>query len=776
LNKTAFNDGWVFANAPVTLPHDAMINDRRVPDCTSGSGCAYFPGGVYEYEKRFAAPQDWSGKTAILEFEGVYRNAKVYVNGCAAGGKPYGYIPFYVDLTPYLRIGEEIVVRVVADNSQTPNSRWYSGGGIFRPVWLWLGGADALAPDSVRITTLSYMPAHIRVETGRDDASVTITDSDAIVATGLGAIVELEICSAKLWSAETPHLYQCTVSTPTDSVTHAFGIRKIEWSAKGLFINGVETKLRGGCVHHDNGILGACSYPEAEERRVRILRGLGFNAIRSAHNPISKSALEACDRLGMYVMDETWDMWYTQKTAHDYSYDFPANWQDDTRALINRDYNHPSVIMYSIGNEVNEPHDAKGIAQEKAILDFVHSLDVTRPVTCAINLMILFACHQGIWADNADTAFTMPTPKNSTEFNEIASEFFKRSFNSNPEGIDDVVSPALSILDIAGYNYASSRYQMDGESHPERIIVGSETFPWDIGENWAMVKRCPYLIGDFMWTAWDYLGEAGLGAWAYTDDGATFTKPYPWLLADAGAVDILGNPGAEAEYAAIVWGVRRTPYIGVQPVNHPGVVPAKYIWRGTNAIASWAWRGCEGNPAVVEVYADAAEAELSLDGVSLGRKSLINCRASFNTQYQPGNLTAVVYDETGKEVSRSTLFTPSGEARLHIAPEKCVAAPGELVYVPIIIAYANSAVESNMDDTVVVTVDGGELLAFGSANPRTEERFIDGRYTTYYGRSLAVVRCGDQGVVRISAYSKRYPLQSAEIRVNSGNIPESNRT
>jgi hypothetical protein len=266
-----------------------------------------------------------------------------------------------------------------------------------------------------------------------------------------------------------------------------------------------------------------------------------------------------------------------------------------------------------------------------------------------------------------------------------------------------------------------------------------------------MVKKYPHVIGDFMWTAWDYLGETGIGAWAYTEDGIAFIKPFPWLLADTGAIDILGNPGAEAEYAAVVWGVRETPYLGVQPVNHPGVIPAKYTWRGTNAIASWAWNGCDGNDAVVEVFANAAEAELFLNGNSLGRKAINRYKAEFLTQYTPGLLMAVAYGADGAELSRAFLKTPQGRPFIKITPEKVRAAAGELVYVHINIAYDDGTVESNMDAKLNVSVTGGELLAFGSANPRTEESYNKGSYTTYYGRALAVVRRGKAGELKIKA-------------------------
>ena len=311
--------------------------------------------------------------------------------------------------------------------------------------------------------------------------------------------------------------------------------------------------------------------------------------------------------------------------------------------MVRRDYTHPSVVMYSIGNEVSEPADEHGINMARRLVEKVHDLDASRPVTCGLNLMILNTAAQGKAVSKADSesgkeeAAPMPAPTDSTSFNMMATMIGQgmNRATASPE-IDKAVSPLLDLLDIGGYNYASGRYPLDSALHPDRVIVGSETFPQDIARNWEMVKTYPYLIGDFMWTAWDYLGEAGIGAWTYHKDGCTFDKPYPWLLADAGAIDILGHPGAEAAYAEVVWGLRKEPYIGVMPPNHPGEELYKATWRGTNAVASWCWMGCEGNTATVEVYADAHMVELILNGDCVGKKEITDFKAEFELAYEPG--------------------------------------------------------------------------------------------------------------------------------------------
>lgn len=758
MQKLSFNNNWICNGTPVTLPHDAQILEARRSDASDG-GHGYFPGGIYTYGKTFTAPADWEGKKVLVEFEGVYKNSTVSLNGKVIGGHKYGYTTFAVELTG-LNYGGENTLTVVADNSQLPNSRWYTGSGIYRPVWLHIGGDDRIEYQGVKITTLSINPAVVKVETkATRDVSVEILDGDKVIATGNGAVCEIEISNARLWSDENPNLYTAKVTCGSDVVEEKFGIRKIEWSPKGLFLNGKKTLLRGGCVHHDNGILGAATYDESEWRRVRILKEAGFNAIRSAHNPTSRAMLEACDHYGMYMMDETFDMWYNRKNKFDYGCDFEENWKADTAAMVRRDYNHPCVILYSIGNEVAEPGEPKGLDYGKQQIDLIHSLDVTRPVTCGLNLMVMSraAKGQGIYQDgeqktNApgkDAQKEGKVQNGSLAFNIMASLVGSgMNKGGNSPKVDAIASPIIQALDIAGYNYGSGRYPLEEKQHPERIIFGSETFPQDIYKNWEQVKAHPFILGDFMWTSWDYLGEAGLGAWSYTG-GMPFNRPYPWVLAGAGVIDILGNPDASCRYASTVWGLEKAPRIGVKPVNHPGVRVSKSVWRGTNAMESWAWAGCEGNKAEVEVYSDAVSVELLLNGKSLGRKNLKEKKAIFKTRYAPGNLTAVAYDAMGREISRRTLESAEGKTKVVAVPEKKTVRPGEICYIPVEIQGENGVVESNADKRLTVSVEGGELLAFGSANPCHEEQYHTGTFATYCGRALAIVRAGEGGTVTI---------------------------
>ena len=800
MRKQEFNQGWIFykegsqEKQPVTLPHDAMLHEKRDPESPGTHAAAYFPGGKYVYEKEFSAPQDWTDKKVTLEFEGIYRNSKVYVNDQEVGGRAYGYIGFFVSIEKYLNIGGKNIIRVTADNSQLPNSRWYSGAGIYRPVWLYVQNQEHIALEGVKITTLSYDPARIRVDVERTGGEVQVeilrTGNTVAVVTGTipsgSASVEFAIPDAMLWSEDAPNLYayhviQLVDGNVTDEVTGTFGIRKVEWSPRGLFINGRETLLRGGCVHSDNGILGACSYAKSEERRIRIIKEEGYNAIRCSHNPASKAMLEACDKYGIYVMDETWDMWYGKKNKFDYAVDFMDWYREDIKSLVNRDFNYPSVVMYSIGNEVSEPREEKGVKLAREMVDYIHSLDSNRAVTCGVNLMIINMASKGkgIYQEDGGRAGEEEAVKkaNSGKKKEKASGslFFNlmtamvgtgMNKMANNDAADKVTSPMLDTLDIAGYNYASGRYPLEGTKHPDRIVVGSETFPQDIYKNWEMVKKYPYLIGDFMWTVWDYLGEAAIGAWNY--EGVTMQKvPYPWLLADVGAIDILGRAGAQAKYAATVWGLRDKPYIGVRPVNHPGVRVSKAVWRGTNAFDSWAWKNCEGNKAEVEVFADAAMVELQLNGKSLGKKKIKACKAMYKTKYVSGVLTAIAYDESGKEIGRNELASAIGNTAIRVQPEEKSITVGDIAYVAIDMVGENGIIESNADCRLHVKVEGGELLAFGSAVPFTEDDYFKGSFRTYYGQAQAVVRANQPGTLKVIVSSKEIKGSSASIEVTA---------
>ncbi len=607
---------------------------------------------------------------------------------------------------------------------------------------------------SVKATT--HQDAEIRTE---------ISFAGQVVATGTGARCEVAIPDAHLWDEEHPNLYQAKVSLVRgdeilDVAEERFGIRKIELTTtEGLKINGRAVKLRGGCVHHDNGVLGACGFAAAEHRKARILKEAGYNAIRSAHNPISTAMLNACDELGLYVMDEAFDTWHMNVGLYDYALGFDEDWQKDLGGMVLKDLNHPSVILYSIGNEIKDTAFEAGIELAEKMTKLCHDLDGSRPVTCCVNLLLNVLAQKGVEPklsdkhelSKQDVTDPLAEDKDSKMGGSvlinimIATGPLLMKFVMTPKAAGKATQGTYSKLDIAGYNYGSDVYLKHLEMYPDRIIVGSETRPPEITKNWALVEKDPRIIGDFMWTAWDYLGEGGAGVTDYQKNTGTYTKPYPIATAGTGAIDLTGFRDPFAYLAAIVWGKYDRPYIGVRPLNHAGEKAYFSRFRTTDAVNSWAWTGCEGRKARVEVYSRGRSVELIQDGTSLGKKPLKNFVAKFDAIYRPGSLEAVSFDDAGKELGRSTLTSAADETVLTVTPETTVLkANGEdLAYVTVNVTDRAGIIKVLDEKTVQVSVEGaGTLQAVGSGNPRPTEKYTATAFTTYYGRMIAVVRSG----------------------------------
>lgn len=749
-----FCKGWTFhkigyAAIPVDLPHDAMLLEERDGSCQNGVNTGYFPGGKYQYEKQFVLTDADIKKNISIHFEGVYQNCTISLNGRDVGRHRYGYSAFDVDLTEAALAGENRLI-ISVDNSLEPNCRWYSGSGIFRPVQL-LIREDPWIRD-VEVKTLSIEPARINVQvtcSQKSQVRVAIYDGDRLVAEDQPGVIEVP--DAKLWTAETPYLYECKVQTPTDEKRIEIGIRSLVWSAKqGLLVNGQRVLLRGGCIHHDHGVLGACEYYDAEERRIRILKENGFNAVRIAHNPASQITLSICDRLGMYVMDETFDGWYIPKTYHDYARWFAKDWKADVEAMVVSAKNHPSVIMYSIGNEVSETADMKGVEVGAMLTDYVHGLDDSRPVTAGINVLLNVYTHMGmgVYKEKGDYEAIPLEEKKGYKEKKTGSAFFNAMaqklgalmfFMSKGKKGDKACRDIAEKLDILGLNYASSRYDADVIRYPDRMMVGSETMVADLAYNWARVKKYPQLIGDFVWSAWDYLGEACLGDWTYHS-----YEGLP-LLAGQGMIDITGKPLAAMYYMQIVWGLRKEPFVCVRPLNHAKESPSAGAWQFTNAIDSWTWHGYEGSKAVVEVFADADYVQLECNGSLIGKKKVKNMRCKFSLKYQPGSIKARAMDAGGREIASTTLCSGKAQPRLTVIPEPMQ----ELTYLPITFTDEDGILLPYIEQKVTVETDGPELLGLGSALCKTNESYLSSAFTSYRGRLLAVVR--GHGTVTIAS-------------------------
>ena len=768
----------------VTLPHDAMLAEPRTAISAGGTNTGWYEGYDYEYQRTLTVPENELADTHILEFEGVYHNAEVWLNGQKAAFRPYGYTNFYVDCAPYLHAGEN-ELRVIARNADQPNSRWYSGAGIYRPVQLWKARGAHITLNGVKIRTLSLQPAIVEVRvktTAPGTVRLTVDDLPAMQQESDGeAVFTLTLDNARLWTPETPNLYTCRVSFADDEVTETFGVRKVEWGTDGFLLNGKRYIIQGACIHHDNGLLGAVCDPDAVARKVRLLKENGYNAIRSAHNPCSKALLTECDRQGMLVMDEYIDHWYIHKTEHDYVDYFNDWWRQDLTDMVEKDYNHPCVVLYSTGNEVSETAQKRGIALTKEMTDFLHGLDDSRPVTCGVNIFFNFlsSIGFGVYSDEKAKKEAERAEKakqrgekaakkkavGSQFFNNLAGllgdEFMKRG--ATLHGCDVKTRDAFANMDIAGYNYGIYRYKHDLKKYPQRLILGSETFCNDAYKFRELAKQEPRLVGDFVWAGMDYLGEVMVGSWEYADYAETFDGGLGWVSAGSGRIDLTGKPLGEALYTRVALEADNGPYIAVCPVNHTGDRHSPSAWKMTNAMPSWSWTGCEGRKANVEVYARAARVELVLNGHTVGSKTLKNdCLAKFSIPYESGTLEAVSYDAADHEIGRCKLQSAGGATSLTLDAEEPAAQTGHLCYVRLRYTDENGITKPLMRGNIQVQVRGGTLVGLGSACPFNKHSYLDSETDTYYGEALAIVRMGDGDAMTIAASDGEY---SAELTV-----------
>ena len=778
MKATSLLTGWTCRHLgdtapgkPVTLPHDAMLAEPRTALSAGGTNTGWYEGHDYEYRRTLTVPENELADTHILEFEGVYHNAEVWLNGQKAAFRPYGYTNFYVDCAPYLHAGEN-ELRVIARNADQPNSRWYSGAGIYRPVQLWTAKGAHIALNGVKIRTLSLDPAVVEVRvktTAPGTVRLTVDDLPAMQQESDGeAVFTLTLDNARLWTPETPNLYTCRVNFADDEVTETFGVRKVEWGTDGFLLNGKRYIIQGACIHHDNGLLGAVCDPDAVARKVRLLKENGYNAIRSAHNPCSKALLAECDRQGMLVMDEYIDHWYIHKTEHDYVDYFNDWWRQDLTDMVEKDYNHPCVVLYSTGNEVSETAQKRGIALTKEMTDFLHGLDDSRPVTCGVNIFFNFlsSIGFGVYSDEKAKKEAERAEKakqrgekaakkkavGSQFFNNLAGllgdEFMKRG--ATLHGCDVKTRDAFANMDIAGYNYGIYRYKHDLKKYPNRLILGSETFCNDAYRFREQAKKNPRLVGDFVWAGMDYLGEVGVGSWEYKAYATQFSG-LGWTTAGSGRIDLNGRPLGEALYTRVALEQEIGPYIAVRPVMFSGEKHSPSAWKMTDAMPSWSWAGCEGKKAHIEVYARAAKVALLLNGKKVAEKQLKNdCLAKFTIPYQSGTLEAVSYDAIDRVLGRCKLQTAGADTVLRAVPEEKKTKPGRLCYIRI--RYTDRAGELKpMERGMVnITVSGGKLLAAGSACPFHPGSYLTPETDTYYGEALAVVEAGESGAVEVA--------------------------
>ena len=774
-----FNKNWTITGKDgvrkmIDLPYDAMIHEKREADAINGVNSGYFPGGKYRYEKAFSLTgEQCTGKKLFLHFECVYRNCVITVNGKEVCRHRYGYTCFDADITDAVHPEENTVV-VDMDNSLEPNCRWYSGSGIFRDVTLVVKDEDYISRFQVRTVSVDPPVIHVDAKTAKDSpVTIRVMEGDNVLAEGVPG--EITVPGAGLWSEEDPRLYTVKAVSERDERSIRFGIRTLRWNSReGLLVNGKSVLLRGGCIHHDHGVIGANEYRDSEYRRIRILKENGFNAIRMAHNPASQITLDVCDELGMYVMDEVFDGWYIPKTYHDYSRDFEDHWREDIQALVASAYSHPSVIMYSAGNEVSETASEKGVRVCGELKRYLNTLDDTRPVTAGINVLINVYANMGLGIYR-ETKTYEPVPlekkkgyrekkTGSAFFNAMAQKLGKIMFYTSKGKKGDRASRgAGEQLDILGLNYASSRYDEDAARYPDRMMVGSETMVGDLPYNWERVKRYPQLVGDFVWSAWDYLGEACIGDWTYAS-----YKGLP-LLAGQGMIDITGKPLAAMYFMQIVWGLRKEPFIGLRPLNHWNETPDTGACQFTNAIDSYTWEGYEGKKAYAEVYGADHAVSLFLNGKKIGTKDYKDYKAAFTFPYEPGELKAASLDRDGKVVSETVLRTGEKETVITATPDRDSLRAGtdDLAYVTIEFTDPEGNLKPYIEIPVEIIAEGPvSLLGFGSALCKSDETFDGNIHTSYRGRCLAVLKAGEQaGSAKITVKANGYKTITKEIKV-----------
>jgi beta-galactosidase len=755
----------------VHLPHDWSIIDYEVQDSLhqgpffrnlpGGRDVGYLRDGTAWYRKEYITPAKLGDKRIILDFDGVQSQMELWVNGEMVGENVYGYTPFQFDITSALKAAGE--PNVIAVNTMNPgeNSRWFAGAGIYREVKLSVLNPVSIAPWGVYITTrkvrdeaavvLLEVAVTNRTEIAADmsfglsilspDKKISELQSPGAVAESNSSVIlnaSCEIENPALWSPEEPNLYKAEVvllaqGEEVDRYEVMFGIRSIEYGVEdGFLLNGKEILMKGACMHHDNGLLGAAAFKDAEYRRVQVMMENGYNAIRTSHNPPSEYFLNACDELGMLVINESFDHWVEPKRPNDYSNYFEEWHIKDVQAMVYRDRNHPSVVMWSFGNEVKERADPEGIEIGKSLKELIKEVDDTRPVTQAV-------CF----------------------------------FWDNPGKDWDYSAGAFSMLDLCGYNYTFPEYEADHRKHPDRIMYGSETFPNLAWENWEMVKRHKYVVGDFVWTGMDYIGESGIGHNYLSGKNSappSFLKPWPWYISWCGDIDILGNKKPQSYYRDIVWGESNLEIMVSRPVPE-GMRSEMSYWGWHDELPHWNWEGQDGRPMHVRVYSSFPELKLELNGETIGTRTLDSADryiAEFDLPYAAGELKATGI-QGGSEMETLSLFT-SGDASvllLEAEQDQITANRNSLVYINVSTLDADGLPVPDHESELKVEIAGpATLQAAGSANPAHQGSFTDGAFHLFRGKGMVILRStGEPGEIVVEVSSK--DLKAARLALNA---------
>ena len=774
--KQLFDDHWKFSLGDIAeagqpdfkdetwrtlnLPHDWSIEGQLDPNNPMGNDGGYLPAGVGWYRKKFNAPASWQGKRVSVYFEGVYMNAEVFINGESLGMHPYGYTSFRYDLTPFLHIGAENVIAVRVDNAQQKNCRWYSGSGIYRHVWIEVTEPVHIAHWGVGITTPEVSPDQASVEIKTRVKNETASPQTITLVTVLADRLAKEVGKKEskinlapnsereisqtivvknpmLWSPESPYLYRAGIvviqrNKAIDRISDlAVGIRSLKFSPEnGFQLNGKTALINGGCVHHDNGCLGAAAFDRAEERKAELLKAAGFNAVRTAHNPPSEAFLDACDRIGLLVLDESFDGWRSKKNPYDYARIFDEWWQRDIESMVLRDRNHPSVFMWSIGNEIYERKKPEAVGTAKMLADAVRAIDPTRPITSAMT------------GGDEDWA----------------------SFD-----------PLMAQHDVCGYNYHMHLAESDHERVPSRIVLHTESFPKDAFYIWDMVQNHNYIIGDFVWTAMDYLGESGIGRWFYSGEvtGEHWERSmFPWHAAYCGDIDLTGWRKPVSHYRSMLYNDGEKLYMAVREPEPAPLEIHTTKWAVWPTWESWTWPGYEGKDLQVEVYAKYPKVRLYLNDRFIGEQPAARgqeFKATFTLPYSPGVLKAVGVED-GQEVETTVLQTAGAASVIRLSADRTtLTADGQdLSFITVNITDRGGVFQPNADNRLHFRIEGpGEIAGVANGDIKDLDSYTSSTRKAWHGRAMVVIRSNQTpGSIRLTVSSDG--LADAVITIDVG--------
>ncbi|MBD5355986.1 MAG: glycoside hydrolase family 2 protein [Bacteroides sp.] len=720
----------------ISLPHDwSVLNDFNINE-SSGNDGGYLPTGKGIYRKTINIPDNMVGKPCEIYFEGIYMNSEVLCNGYYVGGHPYGYTSFRCDLTPFLKAGDnDIMVKV--DNSKQKNSRWYSGSGIYRHVWLEPHGEIYIKPWSMQITTpivsskngvarIDFKLVNAMKNNKKESLRIPI-DLNVNGPLGLSESIidtitfqsgetikycsyEINVDTPALWSVDSPTLYtaQINLTLPDGKIeteSDTFGFRTIKYSAEeGFKLNDKFMLISGACLHHDNGILGAASYDDAEIRKAKLIKDAGFNAVRTSHNPPAPAFLAACDSIGLLVIDEAFDGWKVAKNPFDYSILYDEWWDKDIACLVERDRNHPSVICWSIGNEIIERKSSDAVKIAAELASKCREFDLTRPITSAL------AAWDSDW---------------------------------------EIYDPLASKHDIVGYNYMIHKSESDHQRVPSRVMWQTESYPRDAFQNWEMVNDNNYIIGDFVWTGIDYIGESGIGRYYYEGEpnGEHWHRPlWPWHNSYCGDIDIIGQRKPISHYRELLYNANPKLYMAVrEPNGYYGEIK-ETIWGTYPTHESWSWPRYENNPIVVEIISNYPAVELYSNGNLIGKKETTRknkYKAVFELPYQPGEIVAVAVDESGNQMESQKLTTAGKPYALRLVTDKDTIdlSSQSLAYITVEVIDKNGIVVPNYPIKVKFSVsDGAEIIATGSRNPKDPVGYYHSERLTDSGKALCIIK------------------------------------